>query len=294
MPDDDETGWLFPLPKEQPPEKPLLYSIKRPLWTANKAKLIQRYLRTFVFITHHGTYIDLFTGPQEPKQLDTWAAKLVVEIEPKWLRHFYLFEKHAKRIQQIEQLKLENSDRHIEPFPGDCNVRIHELLDRKSIREKEATFCLLDQRTFQCHWTTVTALATYKTEGNKIELFYFFPKAWYERAIAGIRNTDILKRWWGRDDWKRVLAWRAMKCVNEMEQRFRTELGYKSARAFPIYKDPQGRSIMYWMIHATDHPEAPTEMLRAYNAVGLGLPAETKEQLMFRYNNIDVDEPPMD
>jgi len=281
--DENATDWLFPLPEKQPEEKSLLYSIKRPLWTANKSALIERYLRTFVFITHHGTYIDLFTGPQQPKQLDTWAAKRVIEIEPKWLRHFYLFEKHPNRIEQIEELKRQNIDRHIEAFPGDCNVRIHELLGRNDIREKEATFCLLDQRTFQCHWSTVKALATYKKEGNKIELFYFFPKAWYARAIAGIRNTEILKQWWGRDDWRRVVLWPAMKCVTEMEERFRNELGYKSSRAFPIYKDAQGRSIMYWMIHATDHHLAPAEMMRAYNAVGLDLPPETAEQLTLLY-----------
>jgi hypothetical protein len=42
-----------------------------PVWTRNKARLVQRYLRYFVFITRHGTYIDGFAGPQEPDKLDT-------------------------------------------------------------------------------------------------------------------------------------------------------------------------------------------------------------------------------
>ncbi len=32
---------------------------KRPVWSENKAELIARYLRLFVYITHHGTYMGL-------------------------------------------------------------------------------------------------------------------------------------------------------------------------------------------------------------------------------------------
>ena len=34
--------------------------LERPLWTKNKAKLIERYLYYFVLVTKHGTYIDGF------------------------------------------------------------------------------------------------------------------------------------------------------------------------------------------------------------------------------------------
>src|SRR5581483_7455378 len=96
--------------KEQPPETttPLLFDpseiplapdylaepavkpLQFPVWTQNKALFIMKYLRYFVFITHHGTYIDGFAGPQEERESDCWAAKLVLQSEPRWLRHFHL------------------------------------------------------------------------------------------------------------------------------------------------------------------------------------------------------------
>src|SRR5712672_141396 len=36
---------------------------QHPIWTENKAKLIERYLYYFVMVTKHGAYIDGFAGP---------------------------------------------------------------------------------------------------------------------------------------------------------------------------------------------------------------------------------------
>lgn len=133
-----------------------------------------------------------------------WAAKLVLEVQPRWLKRFYLFEKHPKRFQQLVDLKArqpEDDTRIIELYEGDVNLRIRELLDSQSITEKQATFCLLDQRTFQCHWERVRAVAEYKKEGRKIELFYFLASKWLARAMAAVRDKTILEKWWGRNDW---------------------------------------------------------------------------------------------
>ncbi len=51
---------------EQPPglaADPKVLAPSNPVWTHNKARFIMRYLRYFVFITKHGTYIDGFAGP---------------------------------------------------------------------------------------------------------------------------------------------------------------------------------------------------------------------------------------
>ena len=60
------------------------------MWTAHKARFIERYLYYFVLVTKHGTYIDGFAGPQQPDDAEMWTAKRVLESEPRWLRHFYL------------------------------------------------------------------------------------------------------------------------------------------------------------------------------------------------------------
>lgn len=81
---------------DMPESIPIEVKVKEllhPIWTENKAKLIERYLYYFVLVTKHGTYIDGFAGPQEPDKPEMWAAKLVMESRPRWFHNFYLFDK---------------------------------------------------------------------------------------------------------------------------------------------------------------------------------------------------------
>lgn len=260
--------------------------IHHPIWTENKARLIERYLFYFLMITRHGTYIDGFAGPQERDKPEMWSAKLVLESEPRWFRHFHLFDDNRNQIKQLKLLKESqpprNRNKHepkrdINIYHGDFNILVKELLERKTIREKEATFCLLDQRTFECHWTSLQALASYKTSENKIEIFYFLPNKWMGRAFANQQDMDVIRDWWGRDDWTELRGMNPNKRKEEFMKRFKEELGYRSVLAWPIYKRQEGGAIMYHMIHATDHPDAPKLMRRAYeNAV---MPKEAFEQL---------------
>lgn len=217
-------------------------------------------------ITKHGSYIDGFAGPQQPDRPEMWAAKLVLEIEPKWLRHFYFFEKSKPGCDLLKYLKASNSvpgDREVEVFCGDFNVELARLLSSGRIGQREATFCLIDQRTFECHWNTVEKLARYKTGGNnKIELFYFLAGWWYRRAVTAVRRESVLRDWWGRSDWPTLRRMKLLEVKEEFVRRFKAELGYRWAMAWPIL-DRNGRD-MYYMVHSTDHLEAPMLMRRAY------------------------------
>jgi three-Cys-motif partner protein len=295
---DDETNQQFrlPLPARECflsyPPQPKLKRPQHPVWTENKAKLIERYLYYFVLITHHGTYIDGFAGPQQPDMADTWAAKLVLESEPKWFRHFYLFDIDKSKAAALEQFRDAQPEvdskgrtlhRNIWVNCADFNVEVNTLLLSGNVGQKEATFCLLDQRTFECHWATLKALSEYKRNGeHKIELFYFFAHGWIKRALAGLKkNKQQLADWWGREDWSEVPSMRAQSIMETFVSRFRVELGYTTATAWPIYERQDGGSVMYYMIHATDHPEAPHLMARAYDKAVQ--PKETPEQLGFLY-----------
>lgn len=244
-----------------------------PIWTENKAKLIERYIHFFVYVTKHGTYIDAFAGPQREGNEELWAAKLVLEDKPRRIRHFFLFEKNRRKVQRLRTLrdtqpprKRREPERDIHIFAGDCNVKIPEMLHQYPIKEKEATFALLDQRTFECDWATVRALADHKKSGHKIELFYFLAQAWIDRSVQSKRkNKDAeMRRWWGDDGWKKFFALKREDRREHFRKRFIEELGYKFAYAFAIYNRKDGGKTMYWMIHATDHAEAPKLMNRAY------------------------------
>jgi three-Cys-motif partner protein len=225
-------------------------------------------------ITKHGTYIDACAGPQQPENPEMWAARLVIESQPRWFRKFFLFDSDPEKIELLEKLRdsqpprdinKREPDRLIHVELGDCNVLIPKLLSSGKIRHKEATFCLLDQRTFECEWATLEALSKYKANGRKIELFYFLAHAWLGRAMANQKDNSVLEKWWGSPDYVVLKDIPPGNRVLLFIERFRQELGYWSVRPWPIYDSINGGRIMYYMIHATDHPAAPLLMQRAYS-----------------------------
>lgn len=273
------------------PLEPEIRRPKNPIWTEHKAKLIERYLYYFVLITKHGAYIDGFAGPQDTTEGfgERWSAKLVLESKPRWLQKFFLFDVAANQVEQLVRLRNEQPPnmkgepkRTIHIDQGDSNILIPELLKSKPIKDKEATFALLDQRTFECTWQTVEALAHYKPKGqHKIELFYFLPNHWLDRALAATKDTEKLRAWWGRDDWEILRGRKPDERAKVVVARIR-ELGYASVKDWPIkQRDEGGGATMYYMIHATDHPEAPKLMSRAYSRV-LKPKEENIEQLSWK------------
>ncbi len=244
-------------------------SLRFPLWTENKARLIENYLRLFLYITKHGTYIDGFAAPQNDQFKDMWAAKKAVELEPTWLRHFWLCDQNATGVRYLEQLRDQHPTRRITVMSGDFNERVGEILGSGVITESMATFALLDQRTFECHWRTVERLATHKSI-NKIELFYFFPSGWIDRSLAAVARSETaarVERWWGRSDWLNLKGMDGTERARSVARRFREELGYRWAEIFPIHNSARRGRVMYHMIHASDHPEAIPLMVRAYRQV---------------------------
>jgi hypothetical protein len=57
-------------------------------------------------------------------------------------------------------------------------------------------------------------------------------------------------------------------------ERLKNDLGYAHVLPYPILERARGRRIMYYMIHATDHPAAPKLMTYAYNTAVHPLPPE--------------------
>lgn len=282
------------IPQIQPSGEAELARIGSPVWTDNKARLIMHYLHYFVLLTKHGTYIDGFAGPQSECATDSWAAKLVLASEPMWIKHFHLCDASRQQVARLKELKdsqptRDSRDRKISRqihiYEGDFNDKVDEILSAGSISQKQATFCLLDQRTFECHWKTLKKLAAYKKSENKIELFYFLANGWLERALAAQRDTEVIESWWGRGDWTSLRNMSREGRRDSVVARMKDELGYKSAKAWPIYERENGGAIMYYMIHATDHPEAPKFMSRAYRRAVF--PLEPIEQLSIEW----FDEP---
>jgi three-Cys-motif partner protein len=262
-----------------------------PVWTSNKAKLIAKYVRFFMLVTKHGTYIDGFAGPQtEADGEELWSAKLVLGIQPRWLTDFFLFDVSAEQCRRLREMvatrppsdrKRGEKPQNIRVIEGDCNERIAGLLKSGQIPTKHAAFALLDQRTFECRWETVNALAQHKTKGDrKIELFYFLPTGWLDRALAATKSDCTVSDWWGTDDLKPLYEKRGMERAEFLANRMRIELGYQFATPWPVYEGPRSRRVMYHMIHATDHPEAPQLMSRAYRQTVDPVPQDIQTEVL--------------
>ena len=253
-----------------------------PIWTRNKAQFIARYVKTFTYVTKHGTYLDLFAGPQHEESSEvSWAAKLVMENEPARIRNYYLFDKEGQQIEHLEGLKKQyllrdsKTRKHkIHVVSGDCNQTLPASLKGHPIREREASFCLLDQRSTECDWETVKCVANHKgfNGGNKIELFYFLAQGWIDRTIKSWRKDveERCERWWGRPGVYDFLKLNSHERGRFMAERFKSEFGYAYSYPFPIQQEGVQGRIMFWMIHASDHPRAPDLMWQAYRHIGAG------------------------
>lgn len=265
--------FLFDMPPENPQAaKRTFRQLEHHIWTESKANLIQHYLQGFVFVTKHGTYIDGFAGPQNPDKHEMWSAKLVIQSQPRWLRHFFFFETDQAKVETLQQLISSQSPRAkgepkrtFKVYSGDFNSNIHEMLSDYPVSDKEAAFCLLDQRTFECKWSSVKAVATHKRGGNKIELFYFLANSWMDRSISGLNDPEgEMNKWWGDTTWKKLVERRGIERGLYLAERFKMEFGYKYAYPFPIFGRKDGGKMMYFMVHASDHQDATPIMFRAY------------------------------
>lgn len=97
------------------------------------------------------------------------------------------------------------------------------------------------------------------------------------------------QEWWGRDDWDQLLEMREQRRVEVFVERFKKELGYKSVKPWPIFERQNGGRIMYYMIHATDHEEAPALMSRAYERAVQ--PKEAAEQISLEFESLPMAQP---
>ena len=71
-------------------------------------------------------------------------------------------------------------------------------------------------------------------------------------------------------------------------KRFEEELGYRKAKPYAIHSEKRGGRVMYHMIHATDHPDAPTLMIRAYRKVA-GRPDLTEAEQQRNFEELWSD-----
>ena len=252
-------------PTPRPPQAPV--KIDAPLWTADKAALIGEYIHLFLMVTKNGVYLDLFAGPQRSGDTHNWSVRRVLErrTEGPAIRHYAVCDRDPGQARRLRDLGRTHDSFRV--YEGDANERVHDMLNEARIGPKTACFCLMDQRTFECQWSVVRAVARHKRNGYKIEVFYFLAQGWIDRAWRSIKDPKRLAAWWGNENYEEFRGLSSPERAEALCKRFVRELGYAYAFPFAIHKKGGGSRTMYYMIHASDHPEACKLMSRAYQQV---------------------------
>ena len=249
--------------KQTPPNE-----ISAPLSTADKAALIDEYIHHFLFVTRHGVYLDLFAGPQRAEDTENWSVRRVLERRTcgnPAIGHYAVCDQDPEQAQRLRDLGKKHQAFRV--YEGDANDCIHRMLKDAPINPKKACFCLIDQRTLECHWSTVQAVARHKRKGYKIEVFYFLAQGWIDRAWASTTDKARLAAWWGNENYEEFRDLSSVERARMLYRRFREELHYSYADPFSIHEKGHGSRTMYYMIHASDHPEACKLMSRAHKQV---------------------------
>jgi hypothetical protein len=102
--------------------------------------------------------------------------------------------------------------------------------------------------------------------------------------MSGIKNTEKMDKWWGRNDWRQLKNMTHVDIAEIVRKRFVDELSYRFAAAYPIFDRESGNRVMYYMIHASDHEEAPMLMVRAHHKAVRSLPKEVQQPFKFPNN----------
>lgn len=270
-------GDLRPIKSRPRAPKPLT-EIRAPLWTSDKSCLVAEYIHLFLLITKHGIYLDLFAGPQHSGDKENWSVRRVLKrrTEGPAIRHYAVCDNDPAKVRMLREIGQNHSSFRV--YPDDANECVHRMLAEAPIKPKTACFCLVDQRTFECHWATVEAIARYKKKGYKIEIFYFLARGWIDRAWASTKDKRRLTQWWGNDQYEGFRQLSSIERAHALCKRFQDELGYAYSIPFSIHEKGEGSRTMYYMIHASDHPDACALMSRAYQQVQQG---RRPEQLSF-------------
>lgn len=290
---------MFPLPPRVKSKPPALSQARDVgtqtrefhAWTMRKLDVLSAYLRMYRRIAGGGTYLDGFAGSGHATidgRMTNGSALRAVESGA--FRNLHFIEKNPATHEHLREAveALSESDRakvHLFPRPADCNDAISDLLTAGAIDKDRPCFAFLDPDSTELSWTTVQGLAGYKPyvpppkgsarpESCKVELWILVNT---HHAMGRLMPADRIKHktpphahvldhvmggrdaWW--DLWLREWGGPGMM-AHRYAERLQSELGYRFAH-HQLVHDPETNRPQYYMVHASDHPNAHSLMRSA-------------------------------
>lgn len=259
-------------------------------WTMRKLEVLSAYLRMYRRVAGGGTYLDGFAGSGHAtisgRRTEGSALRAIASGA---FKDLFLIEMdpatHAQLAHAVAALPEADQDKvHLQPA-GDCNTVISRLLREGAIDRDRPCFALLDPDSTELEWTTVAELARYKPylppppgtstpASCKVEMWILVnthhalvrlmpsdrtkheapPHAHILDRVMGGRDAwwDLWLEGWGGGD----------RLANRYADRLKTVLGYRFVHAQRV-DDPDTNRPQYYMVHASDHPNAHSLMRSA-------------------------------
>lgn len=266
-------------------------------WSEVKLAILREYLAAFTTACSGKSQeilgLDLFAGGFDNARrhgsgVFPGSTRVALETQPSFTRlaFFELPDMASKLEDDIEAARPDDGRWRV--FPGDCNDHIGEALDWLRPVRWAPTFAFLDPRGLQVAWSTVEALARWRSDKRtKVEQWMLFPEPALARVLGlqGVRgrsSADKLTRLFGTDDWVAIhqlrrggnLDGEGMRAefVNLLRWRLENVLGYRTTHALQIV-NTRGHPV-YTMVFATDSAPGSNIMSHVYgNASAERIPA---------------------
>lgn len=152
-------------------------------WTQEKLEILRRYLDTYTTALKNQpfalSYIDAFAGAGmyidsdhdrgEFEEFHEGSTKIALEISDKQFDHLVFIEENSERIQSLQELADQNSDRDIWIIQGNANLELPKICNNMGSYDRAVVF--LDPFATEVSWDTVKAIAGTK----KIDCWILFP-----------------------------------------------------------------------------------------------------------------------
>lgn len=263
-------------------------------WTEQKLAMLSEYLPRFTTASTKAPetlYLDLFAGRDRNLSRDTGeeisgSPRVALDTTPHFSK-VVLFElpNNASRLEA--DLRASYPGRDLEVIPGDCNQTIGPVLRRLGQGGDwrwAATFALVDQQAAEIKWSTLEALAEFRSGRYKVELWLLFAPSMLPRGLASV-DHDTVERFesritamYGNNAWRELYEGRRRglltgaqlrdELLNLFRWRLEKTLGYKVTHHFEM-KNTHGGPL-YNMVFATDNEPGERIMRHIYgNAAAL-------------------------
>jgi three-Cys-motif partner protein len=220
-----------------------------------KLRILSLYLPVYLQATTRALeriYIDAFAGPgtnrirSSRKEVDgspLIALGSQAQNGTSFDRYFFIEMQPDTAGELDATIGSRFPDKRAEVIVGDVNVELPRLIRR--LPRRSPTFVLLDTEGIEPAWTTLQAIAPWKTE-----LLINFPLG---MGIKRNHKSDKVTRYFGTDEWSRI--WQAhpgesRQLLDLYKQRL-YDLGYKFPSALDKLIKTTGGQHLYYLIHVS-------------------------------------------